>query len=95
MTLRDLPGCDFLLKGHQAASAPLLVLYLTESDYVGGNKRFKQRLARLYTASKKEGSEATVICQRTDSSTADFLAVQETFPSVTSPHVLLLILSLN
>ena len=73
---RDLPGCDFLLKGHHAASAPLSVLYLTESDFVGGNKRFKQRLAKFYTASRKDRSDATVICQRTEASTSDFLGVQ-------------------
>ena len=73
---RDLSGYDFLLKGHHAASAPLSVLYITESDFVGGNKRFKQRLAKFYTASRKEKTDATVICQRTEASTADFLGVQ-------------------
>ena len=73
---RDLSGYDFLLKGHHAASGPLSVLYLTESDFVGGNKRFKQRLAKFYTASRKDRSDATVICQRTEASTSDFLGVQ-------------------
>ena len=76
--VRDLSWCDFLLKGHHAASAPLSVLYLTESDFVGGNKRFKQRLAKFYTTSRKEKSDATVICQRTEASTSDFLGVQGT-----------------
>ena len=73
---RDLPGCDFLLRGHQASSAALSVLYVTESDFVGGNRRFKQRLAKFYTASRRDKSDATVICQRTEASTADFLGVQ-------------------
>ena len=78
---RDLPGCDFLLKGHQALSVPLSVLYVTESDFVGGNKRFKQRLAKFYTASRRDKSDATVICQRTEASTADFLGVQASINS--------------
>ena len=73
---RDLPGCDFLLRGHQESSAALSVLYVTESDFVGGNRRFKQRLAKFYTASRRDKSDATVICQRTEASTADFLGVQ-------------------
>ena len=73
---RDLSCCDFLLRGHQASSAALSVLYVTESDFVGGNRRFKQRLAKFYTASRRDKSDATVICQRTEASTADFLRVQ-------------------
>ena len=83
---RDLPGCDFLLRGHQASSAALSVLYVTESDFVGGNRRFKQRLAKFYTASRRDKSDATVICQRTEASTADFLGVQANISSWLSEY---------
>ena len=48
LPVRDLPGCDFLLKGLQASSAPLSVLYVTESDFVDDNKQASDCYNCLY-----------------------------------------------
>eukprot|EP00095_Tigriopus_kingsejongensis_P008763 snap_masked-scaffold92_size382268-processed-gene-2.17 protein:Tk08763 transcript:snap_masked-scaffold92_size382268-processed-gene-2.17-mRNA-1 annotation:"unnamed protein product" len=54
----------------------ILVLLLTEADYVGGDgKRFKQRVARFYA--KRSHCQAVVVCQRSELTSLDFLGVQE------------------
>ena len=50
------------------------MLILTEADYIGGNKAYKQRLAKFYKVHKT--LKCTVICVRTELSSKDFFGVQ-------------------
>lgn len=86
----ELGGADIRLPGGGPA-----VLILTESDYVGGCKDFKRRLARFYHGHQSSGllkgprpggagapaSHSVVVCARSELSGGDFFAVQ-TFATI-------------
>ncbi len=72
----DLLGADFRL------SPDKLVLLLTEADYAGGARQYRNRVAALYAARRKHRDQASaaaaaVVCHRTATTLKDFLAVQE------------------
>ena len=49
------------------------ILIITETDYIGGCKLFKQTLAKFFKAHK---ASSIVICIRTEASSEDFALVQ-------------------
>lgn len=57
-------------------SSGILVLLLTEADYVGSDgQAFKRKVAKFY--SQRGACQAVVICQRSELTSLDFLTVQE------------------
>lgn len=66
---RSLKDADF------RPSNSVIVLFVTEADYIGGCSDYRRKVARFYTANKS--LQTIVVVQRSELSSLDFLSVQE------------------